>query len=228
MNGTDMKILALCSIALLTFSTAVLRADNMHQRIRTATHILEERQGSVDPIPADILAHARGIAIGTITKAGLGIGGQGGDGIVLLHYLGDARPTWSAPVAFTTTGGSVGAQIGYTTIRYIIILNSDSAVRMFTSPGKVSFDATASGTAGADTAHEGESTDQARRHAMIIYKETGGVYGGATLGGTSVQVDNDCNQAAYGDGIYVRQILSGKVPKPASAGRLYAILDGTR
>jgi lipid-binding SYLF domain-containing protein len=223
-----MKILALCSIALLTLSTALVRADNLHQRIRTATHILEQRQGSVDPIPADILAHARGIAIGTITKAGLGLGGQVGDGIVLLHYTGDANPTWSAPVAFTTTGGSVGAQIGYTTIRYIIILNTDNAVRMFTSPGKVTLDATATGTAGADTAREGASTDRLRRQAMIIYKETGGVYGGATLGGTSVQVDDDCNQAAYGDGVYVRQILSGKVPKPQSAGHLYALLGGTR
>ena len=223
-----MKFFALCLLALFTFAPAVVRADDLHQRIRTATHIVAERQGSVDPIPTELLAHARGVAIGTITKAGLGIGGQGGEGIVLLHYLGDARPTWSAPVAFTTSGGTIGAQIGYTTIRYIIVLNSDAAVRMFTSPGKVAFDAQATGTAGADTAREGESTDQLRRHSMIIYKDTGGLYGGATLGGTSVQVDDDCNQEAYGDGIYVRDILSGKVPKPASAAHLYSLLDGIR
>ena len=209
-------------------SSALVHADNLHQRIRVATHIVEERQGSVDPIPAYILAHARGVAIGTITKAGLGIGGQGGEGIVLLHYLGDAHPTWSAPVAFTTSGGTIGAQIGYTTIRYIIVLNTDNAVRMFSSPGKVGFDATATGTAGGDTAREGESTHELSRHAMIIYKETGGLYGGATLGGTSIQVDDDCNQAAYGDGIYVRDILSGKVPKPESVRHLYSLLDGMR
>jgi lipid-binding SYLF domain-containing protein len=223
-----MKILALCSLALLMLSPALVRADDLHQRIRTATHIVAERQGSVDPIPQVLLAQARGVAIGTITKAGLGIGGQGGEGVVLLHYLGDAHPTWSAPVAFSTSGGTIGAQIGFTTIRYIIILNTDAAVRMFTSPGKVAFDAQATGTAGGDTAREGESTDEMRRHSMIIFKETGGLYGGATLGGTSVQVDDDCNQEAYGDGIYVRDILSGKVPKPASASRLYALLDGIR
>jgi lipid-binding SYLF domain-containing protein len=223
-----MKILALYSIVLLTFSTSLVRADNLHQRIRTATQILEERQGSVEPIPPEVLAQARGVAIGTITKAGLGIGGQGGTGIVLLHYLGDAHPSWSAPVGFSTSGGTIGAQIGFTTIRYIIILNTDAAVRMFTSPGKVTFDAQATGTAGDDTAHEGESTDELRHHAMIIYKETGGLYGGATLGGTSVQVDDDCNQEAYGDGIYVRDILSGKVTKPGSAGHLYSLLDGGR
>ena len=41
-----------------------------------------------------------------------------------------------------------------------------------------------------------------------------------------MQVDDDCNQEAYGDGIYVRDILSGKVPKPASADHLYALLNG--
>jgi lipid-binding SYLF domain-containing protein len=223
-----MKILALFSIVLLTLSTALVRADNLYQRIHTATHILEDRQGSIDPIPPELLAHARGVAIGTITKAGLGLGGQAGSGIVFLHYLGDAQPTWSAPVAFSTGGGSVGAQIGFTTIRYIIILNTDNAVRMFTSPGKVTLDATATGTAGATTAREGESTDQLRRRSMIIYKETGGLYGGATLGGVSVQVDDDCDQAAYGDGIYVRDILSGRVPKPNAAAHLYSLLNGGR
>src|SRR6201999_3952259 len=92
-EATIMKLLALCSVVLLTFSTALVRADDMHQLIRTATHIVEERQGSVDPIPQSILQGARGVAIGTITKAGLGIGGQGGGGVVMLHYLGDAQPT---------------------------------------------------------------------------------------------------------------------------------------
>jgi lipid-binding SYLF domain-containing protein len=221
-----MKLFAFVALGLITLSSTLVRAGSLHDRIYDATRILEKRQGSLSPIPQDVLNHARGIAIGTITKAGLGIGGQVGGGIVLLHYLGDATPSWSPPVAFDTTGGSVGAQIGFTTIRYIIILNSDDAVRLFTSPGKTTFDATATGTAGADTAHEGETTQDLEHHAMIIYRDTGGLFGGATLGGTSVAVDDDVNQDAYGDHIYVRQILSNHVPKPASAGRLYAMLNG--
>ena len=223
-----MKFIALVSVALITFSTTFVQADGLHRRIATATEILEKRQGSLAPIPMNVLAHARGIAIGTITKAGLGIGGQGGEGIVLLHYLGDAHPTWSAPVAFNMSGGSVGAQLGYTTIRFIIILNSDTAVRLFTSPGKMSYDATATGTAGSDTGREGETTENLQRHAMIIYKDTGGLFGGATFGGTSVQVKDEVNQEAYGDHVYVRDILAGKVPSPRSATRLYELLNTGR
>ena len=222
-----MKIITFFVLGLLTLS-GIAHASSLHERIYNATRILEKRQGSLDPIPQEVLAHARGIAIGTITKAGLGIGGQGGDGIVLLHYLGDAHPSWSPPAAFDTSGGSLGAQIGFTTIRYIIILNTDDAVRLFTSSGKTTFDATATGTAGADTARAGETTEDLERHAMIIYKDTGGLFGGATFGGTSVAVDDDVNQAAYGDHVYVRDILANHVPKPRSAGRLYALLGGIR
>lgn len=223
-----MKIITLLSITLLTLSTVAVQASSMHSRIYDATRILEKKQGSLSAIPPEVLAHARGIAIGTITKAGLGIGGQGGEGIVMLHYRGVTPATWSAPVAFNTSGGSLGAQIGFTTIRYIIVLNTDSAVRMFTSSGKMTFDATATGTAGADTGRQGETSDNLERHAMIIYKETGGLYGGATFGGTSIEVDNDVNQEAYGDRVYVRTIFSGKVPAPRAANRLYQLLNASR
>ena len=101
-------------------------------------------------------------------------------------------------------------------------------MRRFTSPGKVSFDATATGTAGNDTGREGETTDRLERRAMIIYKETGGLYGGATFGGTSVQVDDEVNQIAYGDHVYVRTIFSGKIPAPESARRLINLLSAGR
>ena len=172
-----MKLITLFSIALLTLTSALGRAADLQERIYTATQILEQKQGSLSSIPPEVLAHARGVASGTITKAGLGIGGQGGEGIVLLHYLGTTPATWSAPVAFNMSGGSLGAQIGFTTIRYVIILNTDSAVRLFTSTGKMTYDATATGTAGNDTGREGESTSDLERHAMIIYKDTGGVPG---------------------------------------------------
>ena len=80
-----MKIFTLICAALLLCSNLSLRADDMHDRIYNATRLLEKKQGSADPIPTEILAHARGVAIGSITKAGLGIGGQGGEGIVMLH-----------------------------------------------------------------------------------------------------------------------------------------------
>ena len=87
-----MKLITLVSLSLLTFRLRCARAADLQQRIYTATQILEQKQGSLSAIPAEVLAHARGVAIGTITKAGLGIGGQGGEGIVAAALPGHDAP----------------------------------------------------------------------------------------------------------------------------------------
>ncbi len=217
------------TLAVLLVSTLFLRADNMDNVVQTATQILEKRQGSVDPIPNEILANARGVAILTITKGGIGIGGQGGEGIIVVHHQdGNAPKVWRAPSAFSISGASIGAQIGFSTIRYIIILNTESAIGQFVGVGKIKWDATAAGTAGEDTGTATESTRDLEKHAVLVYRDSGGLFGGATLGGSSIEVDDDVNQKEYGPHIHVRDILEGKVQPPPSATRLYQILDGKR
>ena len=217
------------TLLLSTFMTmqAVSAAD-IAERIEAATAMLEKKQGSMTPIPQEILDHAKGIAFATITKAGIGIGGMGGEGIVLLHKPGTPAPSWSAPSAFNISGGSLGAQIGFATNRVIIVLNTDAAVRQFSGSGKVKWDATASGTAGEDNASESESTAALEGHAMLFYKDTGGLFGGATFGGITIETKNSINHEFYGSHIYVRDIFEGKVPAPHEAERLYHVLNGQK
>jgi lipid-binding SYLF domain-containing protein len=223
-----MKFLLSTTLALLLVSTVLSRADGMHERVRNATKMLEQRQGSSDPIPAEILANCKGVAICTITKGGIGIGGQGGEGIVLVRHLGGGVPVWRAPIAFNISGGSIGAQLGFTVIRYIIVLNSEEAIGQFVGEGKTKWDATATGTAGGDTGVESESTRNLEKRAIIVYRDSGGIFGGATMGGSSIEVKNSVNQDEYGSGIYVRDILEGKVQPPAYSQRLYGLIDGKR
>jgi lipid-binding SYLF domain-containing protein len=198
----------------------------MHERIHSATEILNDKQNSDEPIPADLLAHAKGVAIFTLTKAGIGIGGQGGEGIVLLHF-GDVNAlAWTAPSAINFGGGSIGAQLGFTDTRYIIVLNTDDAVEHFTGSGKMTWNATATGTAGSTTGTEKVTTAELERRDIVVYKDTDGVFGGATLGSTTVERKNSINEEAYGDNVRARNILNGSVPHPASASRLYVLLDG--
>jgi len=198
----------------------------MEQRIDSATQILDQKQHSDEPIPADLLSHAKGVAFFSITKVGLGIGGQGGEGIVLLR-LGDMTgPTWTAPSAFNLASGSIGAQIGFTEAHYIVVLNTEDAVRHFTGSGKLNWDATATGTAGSDTGTARVTTTDLEHREIVVYKDTGGIFGGATLGGTSVERKDSINQAAYGDDVHTRNILNGKIQPPPSANRLYSLLEG--
>ena len=223
-----MKFLLSTCLALLLASTAFTRAADMDERIHDATRILEKRQGSDDPIPAEILQNAKGIAICTIIKGGIGIGGQGGEGIVMIRHLGGPVPIWRAPSAFNISGASLGAQLGFASISYIIVLNTERAIGQFVGDGKMKWDATATGTAGVDTGVESQSTRDLEKHDVLVYRESGGLFGGATFGGSSIEVKTEINQIAYGEHIHVRDILEGRVPLPANAQRLYDLLDGKR
>jgi len=223
-----MKFLLSTSLALLIASTLLTRAADMDDRIHDAIKILEKRQGSDDPIPAEILQNAKGIAVCTILKGGIGIGGQGGEGIVMIRHLGGPTPVWRAPSAFNISGASLGAQFGFSSISYIIVLNSERAIGQFVGQGKVKWDATATGTAGGDTGVESQSTRDLERRDVLVYRDSGGIFGGATFGGSSIEVKNEINQEAYGEHTHVRDILEGQVPPPQEAQRLYQLLDGGR
>jgi lipid-binding SYLF domain-containing protein len=223
-----MKTTLLLCLSLIVLAPFTAFADDIDERISDATAMLEKKQGSLSPIPQELLTHARGIAFAIITKGGLGIGGMGGEGIVFLHKPATPPPSWSAPSAFNISGGSIGAQIGFSQIRYILILNTDAAVRQFTGEGKMKWDATAMGTAGSDTSIETASTHELSERAVIVYRDSGGIFGGATLGGSTIETKNSVNQDAYGPHIFVRDIFDGRVPPPSAAERLYQLLNGQR
>jgi lipid-binding SYLF domain-containing protein len=213
-------------MVLLFTSTLALRAAEIPERIQNAIQILDLKQRSSSPIPQELLNHAKGVAIFNITKAGLGIGGQGGEGIVVVRLNGMLSHSWTAPSAFNLGGASIGAQIGFTETHYIVILNTDDAVHHFTSSEKMNWNATATGTAGSDTATEKATTTDLEHNEVVVYKDTDGVFGGATLGGTSVEYKDEINQHAYGSDVQMMNILNGKVPPPPTADRLYKLLDG--
>jgi len=224
----NMKFLLSTSLTLLLASTSFLRAADMDERIHDATQIVEKRQGSDDPIPAEILQNAKGVAICTILKGGIGIGGQGGEGIILIRHLGGPVPVWRAPSAFNISGASLGAQLGFSSISYIIVLNTERAIGQFIGQGKVKWDATATGTAGADTGVESQSTRDLEKRDVLVYRDSGGLFGGATFGGSSIEVKSEINHEAYGEHVHIRDILEGTVPVPQNAQRLYDLLDGKR
>jgi lipid-binding SYLF domain-containing protein len=223
-----MKLLLSTILVLLVASTPFVRAADMNERIRDAIKIVDKRQGSDNPIPAEVLQNAKGVAICTIIKGGIGLGGQGGEGIVVIRHYGPTAAVWRAPSAFNISGASLGLQLGFTSISYIIVLNTDRAISQFMNEGKFKWDATATGTAGDDTAIQSESTRDLERRDVLVYRESGGLYGGATFGGSTIQVKSEVNQDEYGEHTHVRDILEGNVQVPARAQRLYDLLDGKR
>jgi lipid-binding SYLF domain-containing protein len=212
--------------------TPSLRADSLDSMVRKSTRILETKQGSANPIPRSALKAALGVVVLDIAKGGFVFGGMHGVGVVVIKGKNGFQglfgvSSWSAPIPLTVSGGSFGAQIGGTRTRTIILLHTEHAVRVFTNPGKLTWNASATGTAGNDSRSE-QANDRLREEDVSIYKETEGLFGGATLGGSSLNIDNDIINSAYGNQIYVRDILNGKVQAPDYARQLMSLLNGSR
>lgn len=217
-----MRALVWVMIFFLLSPIVLLHASEMGERIRAATRILERKQESRRPIPSKILRHAKGVAIFETTRAGIGVGGQGGEGIVVVRQN---RHAWSAPSAFDVGGASLGAQLGFSETRYIVVLMTNAAVRHFIFPTDSNWNATASSTIGDDTNTERAATNDIQQGSIIVYKDSNGLFGGATLGGSFIDRRDDINRSIYGRKADIHDILKGRVQPPKSAKRLYRLLD---
>ncbi len=89
--------------------------------------------------------HILGLAVFQVLKAGFVFSGKAGSGIVISR-LPDG--SWSAPSCIATGGVGWGLQIGADITDFVIVLNSEDAVRAFSLGGNVTIGGNISATAG--------------------------------------------------------------------------------
>jgi len=160
-----------------------------------------------DPNVNGLLQDAKGILIVPhFIKAALIFGGRGGSGLLVVRK-GDR---WSDPAFYTTSGGTVGAQIGGAKGPLAMILMSDKAVQAFeTRKSTWSLTAGAGLTAAnySKNAHESGNISD-----VIVWSDAKGLFGGAAVGATNIAGDQKKNQAYYNRfDVTTQQILSGAV-----------------
>lgn len=190
----------------------------MDELIIECKSAFELLQASEHAIPSIVMRHAKGVAIATVTRGGIGIGGQAGEGILIAK----TDDGWSPPSAFETGGGSIGAQLGVETVKYVMVLNTDKAVMSFTGD-EVALNAKANATAGPN--HAAAANDKLPKSDIYIYALTDGAFAGATIGGVYVTLDIELNNKVYSNLVKVNQILAGEVPAPPLMDSLYAQLN---
>lgn len=174
-------------------------------RIDDATHLIHHMKQ--DPNLAQLLDEARGVfIIPHYGKAGFIVGGQGGGGVVLAKR--DDR--WSDPAFFNIGGGSIGWQAGATGGSMVMILMTPRAVDHFErNRGRWSLHAGVSLTVAKYTGNAEATT---RGHTdIILWTDTGGLYGGLTAGVTDITPDNRLDRDYYHEDVSPRRILTGRV-----------------
>lgn len=86
-----------------------------------------------------------GLAVFQVIKAGFVFSGKAGSGLVIAR-LPDG--SWSAPSCIATGGLGWGLQIGADITDFVIVLNSEDAVRAFSMGGNMTIGGNISATAG--------------------------------------------------------------------------------
>ena len=204
------------AFAFLTMTALTAKAgEEENKRAENAVRVLKEIMMAPDKsVPKDLLQNAHAIAvIPDVVKAGLVVGGRHGDGLISVKTRDG---TWSNPSFIALTGGSIGFQAGVSSTDVVLVFRTQRGVDSIVH-GKFTLGADASAAAGPVGRSATASTD-AQLHAEIYsYSRSRGLFAGAALDGSAITIDNDANQAVYGEGVTPRRIFEGgvtAVPNP--------------
>jgi lipid-binding SYLF domain-containing protein len=205
---------------LLIFSVSLIAANATEQDTvnRSADTIREFRHMPEKGIPPRILRRAQGLAIISVVKAGFIFSGKAGEGVVVAR----TGRGWSGPSFIGTGGAGWGPQIGAQVTDFVIVLNSERAVRAFSKGGNVTLGADASVAAG--PVGRAAEADVTPRAAIYTYSKSKGLFIGASLEGAVIGTRNGANERYYGRPVNPSDILHGRVPPPAGAANLRAAL----
>ncbi len=188
--------------------------------LRQANLVLQGFLNSKDISP-DSLSKANCVLIlPGVKKFGFGIGGSGGRGPLLCRSGQNFDGKWSTPAMYSVGGVSAGFQVGGTSSDFVLLLMNPKVVnQILNGKTKMGTDATAAAGPGATAA----STSDAD---ILTYGKAKGLFAGVSLGGATVEPDNDANYRLYGKTLTATNIVRETGVQPTTEGKsLVAVLD---
>jgi SH3 domain-containing YSC84-like protein 1 len=189
------------------------------ETLKNATNVLQKMLTDQN-IPSDVIAKADCvIVLPNVKKVGFGIGGSGGRGPMVCRINSTGR--WSAPAMYTIGGMSAGLQVGGSSSDYVLLVMSEKGVNAILN-GKMELGRDATAAAGPS----GASAASVTGNDVLTYKAAKGLFAGVSMGGASLQPDNDANQRLYGRSITPQEIVQANaVPTPMAAQGMVTLLD---
>lgn len=182
-------------------------AQNATQQLNKAAQVVNRMNSN--PKLQSLLSQAQGVFIETsYGRAALGVGGQGGKGVLMLKQGGQ----WASSPAFYNTGGvSLGLQAGVEGGQVALILNNQKAVDAFRKNNKWSLNADAGLTI---VKWSPQAQAQAGRGDVVVWASTKGLFGSAAVSVTDIHYNQKQTNAFYGKPVTVQDIFNGSVTAP--------------
>jgi len=203
-----MPWLLLC--CLWTRGTArAAESGRLEQRLAAAAVNFEALQA--DPgraIPPAILREARGLVILRETKAGLILGGKNGSGVALVKWTNG----WSAPAFYRVREAGIGLQAGWQSATFVHVLMTEAAVSALRT-NDFRFGVGLRITSGPRTVGD-EAKTSSLGSDVLVYSDTGGLFGGLAVEGGVLKPDDSANRAYHGR--VATEILFPAGPAPGS------------
>ena len=203
--------IALTVVTTFTFGKDEGDRAKLQERLNKAGTILNEITSAPDKgVPQDILAHANCVGvIPTMMKAGFGLGGEYGQGVVSCRTKGG----WSAPAFYRLGGGTFGFQIGGEAVDVVMLFMNDRSVQSLLAH-KVKIGADASASAGPVGRTAAADTNIALHSEILTYSRSRGIFAGISLKGSWFEQNAGDTRSFYGRDINFAKILNGSVRPP--------------
>ncbi|MEX1042498.1 MAG: lipid-binding SYLF domain-containing protein [Pirellulaceae bacterium] len=148
-------------------------------------------------IPASMLSSAEGIVIiPNMIKGGFVVGVRHGRGVVMVR---DENRVWQAPQFVTMTGGSVGWQVGLQSTDVVLVFTSRKSIEGLLG-GKFTVGVDAAAAAGPVGRQASAGTDLRLRSEIYSWNRSRGLFAGASIDGSSLQMDHLATNNFYGGG----------------------------
>ena len=205
----------LLAFLLLALALPAVAKKVEDDRAAEATRVLAEiLRIPEESIPERLLTDAQAIAvIPNVVKVGFVAAGRRGRGLIAVR---GADGSWSNPSFITLTGGSLGFQAGVQSADVVLVFSSKRGVDSIVN-GKFTLGADASVAAGPVGRSAQASTDERLKAEIYSYSRARGLFAGVALDGTALRIDNQSNQAVYGEGTTPRMIFEGRADRPSDA-----------
>jgi len=186
---------AILSLTWLAGSVSAQAQTQEAALVESATSVLTEFISMPNEgIPRALLSRAQGLVIvPNMVKVGLVAGVRHGKGIAVVR---DDNGVWRPPTFVTMTGGSVGWQAGVQSTDVVLVLNTrKSAITLLNGKFTLGVDATAA--AGPVGRQAAAATDARLQAEIFSYSRSRGLFAGASIDGSMLQIDNTSNQLYY-------------------------------
>lgn len=204
--GAVKSILGMFIFSMIIISSTHAQSDSenkLDESLKVLTDLQKIKEETVPPV---LLEKAEAvIIIPKLKKGGFVVGGKHGKGVA---FVRTENGDWSDPVFVKITGGSIGFQVGYSSLDlFLIVRDANTLRRLAAGKGTFTLGGDATVAAGPVGRQASAHTDLDFEAEILSYSKSRGIFAGISMEGSDLRLDKKLNADCYGNNKRAKDIL---------------------